>query len=180
MEEEMDFAVETKTCKTCGETKPVTEYHTRSGQAGYRTQCKKCWNTFQLAKYHNDPAVKQQHKRSVKARYDNFGRYARYGINAEQYDEILLRQGGKCALCSASQPGGKGVWHIDHQHGHDEPKVRKSWKAPDGCVVRGLLCHSCNVRVGAYQSLLKDVPEARLLAYLGLEHLKDDPPPLPR
>ena len=168
--------LEEKTCKTCGQVKPVTDFHARSGQAGYRTECKKCWNAANLAKYHNDPAHNQRHKRSIKARYDNFGRYARYGINAEQYDEILIRQDHKCALCRSSAPGGKGVWHIDHQHGPNEPKRRTSWKAPEGCVVRGLLCHSCNVRVGAYQSLLNDVDEAKLLAYLGLEHLKDDPP----
>jgi hypothetical protein len=152
-----------RTCIECHETKPLSEFYKRTGLNSYRTSCRLCWNASCLAKYHASPA---RHKRAVKARYDNFGRFARYGINAEQYDAILLEQGNKCALCPATEPGGKGVWHIDHRHGPDEPKRRKSWKAPPGCIVRGLLCHACNVNLGAYQSLLERCGEARVLAYL--------------
>ena len=54
------------------------------------------------------------------------------------YDAMLKAQGGRCALfevCGHEEPGGRGTWHVDHDH--------KTGRA------RGLLCHECNTsRVG--------------------------------
>jgi hypothetical protein len=57
-----------------------------------------------------------------------------YGISAVQYDSLLAIQNGRCAICPATKPGGRGtLFHVDHDHvtGH----------------VRGLLCHACNTMV---------------------------------
>lgn len=73
-----------------------------------------------------------------------------YGVTPEQYDAMLEAQGGRCAICSATESGGKGGWHVDHCH--------------DSKAVRGLLCHNCNLMLGN----AKDDP-ARLraaIAYL--------------
>lgn len=51
-----------------------------------------------------------------------------YGLTPEQYDELLKRQGGKCAICRA-RPKSKRL-AVDHDHGTGE--------------VRGLLCSRCN------------------------------------
>jgi hypothetical protein len=60
---------------------------------------------------------------------------ARYGLSQEQWDHLVALQGNLCAICKTDQPGGRGErWHIDHD-------------AATG-VVRGLLCHSCNVGIG--------------------------------
>ncbi len=74
---------------------------------------------------------KQKNKRNLAA----------YGITTQQRDEMLQAQGGVCAICSASEPQGRGTWHIDHCHtaGH----------------VRGVLCHHCNVGLGHF----RDNPE---------------------
>lgn len=60
-------------------------------------------------------------------------RRARYGITEEQYQEMLVSQEGKCAICSRvlQRP------HVDHDHatGH----------------VRGLLCDNCNRGIGHLQ-----------------------------
>ena len=54
----------------------------------------------------------------------------RYGITPEQYDKMLERQGGGCAVCGkAPKPGARRL-AVDHDH---------STK-----VVRGLLCFTCN------------------------------------
>jgi hypothetical protein len=60
-----------------------------------------------------------------------------YGITVEEYDEMLVTQGGKCAICSADEPGGPGRWHVDHDH-----KTSK---------VRGLLCARCNRALGGFK-----------------------------
>jgi hypothetical protein len=65
-----------------------------------------------------------------------------YNLTLEQLDIILARQGGHCAICSATEPGGKGAWHVDHDHSCC-PSVKTCGKC-----IRGLLCSSCNLGIG--------------------------------
>jgi len=57
----------------------------------------------------------------------------------EEYDAILVKQGGVCAIC-ARIPLPDKLLHVDHDHGTG--------------VVRGLLCQQCNHAIG----LLGDNP----------------------
>ena len=80
----------------------------------------------------------------------------RYGIALEEYQKIIARQSGVCAICSvAPDPsrtgrGSVGTLTVDHNH--------------ETGVVRGLLCPQCNSALG----LLRDSPTLimRALAYL--------------
>jgi hypothetical protein len=60
----------------------------------------------------------------------------RYGITAEEVDEMLEAQGGLCAICR-TEPAA----HVDHDHDTGE--------------VRELLCFNCNGGLGQF----KDDPE---------------------
>lgn len=73
-----------------------------------------------------------------------------YGITAEQYSEMLLRQGGTCAICHGPPTRGDDGFVVDHCHVTG--------------VARGLLCHMCNSALG----LLLDDPEVvrRAMEYL--------------
>jgi len=51
-----------------------------------------------------------------------------YGLTSEQYDALLERQGGRCAICRAKPKSIRLA--VDHDHGTGE--------------VRGLLCSRCN------------------------------------
>ena len=55
------------------------------------------------------------------------------GLSVEQYNEMLARQGGCCAICERP-PQGKRPLAIDHDH--QTGRVRK------------LLCHHCNCALG--------------------------------
>lgn len=59
-----------------------------------------------------------------------------YGITTEQYEEMLLAQGGRCAICGRTQEeaGMRHRLHVDHDHETDR--------------VRGLLCYRCNTAMG--------------------------------
>jgi hypothetical protein len=59
---------------------------------------------------------------------------ARYGISLEQYELMLRRQGGVCAICG-EQPAGS--LYVDHCHATSK--------------VRGLLCQRCNCGLGYYR-----------------------------
>lgn len=70
---------------------------------------------------------------------------AEYGMTVAQYDAMLLRQNGCCAICGTDAPGSKRArsdrsFCIDHDHKTG--------------FVRGLLCAHCNRGIG----LLKDDP----------------------
>jgi hypothetical protein len=74
---------------------------------------------------------------------------SRYGINVEQYDQMLLDQGGVCLSCSKTCVTGQPL-SVDHCH--------------ETGKIRGLLCRKCNSALG----LLNDDPELvnRALLYL--------------
>jgi hypothetical protein len=66
-----------------------------------------------------------------------------YGITPEEYDAILARQGGVCAICKGSRSYNLAV---DHDHAiAAEFSLRES--------IRGLLCKRCN-------KLLRDVRDS--------------------
>lgn len=72
---------------------------------------------------------------------------------------LLEKQGGKCAICDTTEPGGKG-WHKDHDHVTG--------------IVRGALCHHCNLGLGNF----KDSPEllAKASRYLTEPRRAEDYP----
>lgn len=66
----------------------------------------------------------------------------RYGITIEQYNEMLTKQNGGCAICKTFIPWSRSErFAIDHCHITGK--------------VRGLLCHACNQALG----MLNDDPE---------------------
>jgi hypothetical protein len=71
------------------------------------------------------------------ARADRYRRYTlktRYGVTAEEYDEILARG---CSICgSQSERRGPGGMVLDHCHATGK--------------VRSALCHNCNTGLGRF------------------------------
>ena len=77
----------------------------------------------------------------------------RYGLTLEDYETTLRQQGGACVVCGTTEPGGRGVFVVDHDH-------RCCLALPTcGECTRGLLCDQCNRTMGQFG----DDPE-RLLA----------------
>jgi hypothetical protein len=65
-----------------------------------------------------------------------------YGITADQYDAMAAAQDNRCAICRTDTPGGKGRWHVDHDHACCDSR-----RSCGGCI-RGLLCLRCNSGLG--------------------------------
>lgn len=68
-----------------------------------------------------------------------------YGLTLQEFYVLLDAQGGVCAICGTSEAGGKGRFHVDHDHACCPG--RKSC----GVCIRGLLCSRCNQKLGVHE-----------------------------
>jgi hypothetical protein len=87
---------------------------------------------------------REKNREKLRTKYKIQNKMKRYGLTIEQYDLILNKQGGNCAICHTSEWVGRGS-HIDHDHSFG--------KNSEG--VRGILCSRCNTGLGQF----RDSPE---------------------
>ena len=80
----------------------------------------------------------REHRKAYKTDYKDSDLRRRFGISLFDYSQMLLAQGGKCAICGGTDGG----------HRNGDPKAL----AVDHChttgKVRGLLCEACNTGIG--------------------------------
>jgi hypothetical protein len=117
-----------KRCPVCGQTKSVEEFCKRRARSdGFASCCKPC-----------------EIQRTNRSR-----RRRKYDIAPDKYDQLLLKQDGKCEICKRLPYTKKGLV-VDHCHGTG--------------VIRGILCSRCTSALG----LLDDSPLLleRALMYL--------------
>lgn len=89
---------------------------------------------------------KAEHPTDYRVSARNHWLQKNYGLAPGEYELMLARQGGKCAICGSPSRDSRGFeMHVDHD---------RSTKR-----VRGILCGSCNMGLGSF----RDLPE-RLLA----------------
>lgn len=103
-------------------------------------------------------AHRNQYQMTPEVRRRRLESYRRYntGLSDDDFARLLDSQGGVCAICGSPEPGGKGAWHIDHDH------ACCSGRRSCGKCVRGILCTGCNMALGLFHD---DV--TRLLAAAG-------------
>jgi len=111
-----------KTCSACGKTKVEDRNWYRN------STCPACYMAV-LRK------TRPEAIRSAKLK-------CYYGISVEHFNKLLQKQDFKCAICRSStnklKNGKLQNFVVDHCH-----------KTKD---VRGLLCHTCNMRVGIFEN----------------------------
>lgn len=93
-------------------------------------RCTDCTNAWQRHNAATNPRT-QRSRLAAQLRH-------RYGMSLAQWDEMIERQGGACAICSHVPDGSRGKkdirLHVDHDHVSN--------------AVRSLLCHQCNLLIG--------------------------------
>lgn len=78
----------------------------------------------------------------------------RYGITAHEYEQILNKQHGCCALCGKDATRQKRRLHVDHDH-RCCPMIGRSC----GRCIRGLLCQGCNRLLGWYERRRSEIAQ---------------------
>ena len=115
-----------------------------------------------IAEYNKIWRIKHKEKRAKCQR--NVRLKNLYGITIEDYNRLFVEQDGCCAICGRHQFEFERALAVDHDH-----KIGK---------VRGLLCHGCNMGLGAFYNddntrILKEAikyveeSETRRLVYNG-------------
>jgi hypothetical protein len=136
-----------KVCKGCGAT----------GNYYAKGMCRLCWqkdyraNNAGIVRAYNK-AYWRDNKDKLRVR-ERQGRLKKeYGLSIQDYEKLLGSQGGVCKICLRynSRKGLNGTLIVDHDH--------------DTGVVRGLLCHGCNVGLGHFRDSPELLEEA--IAYL--------------
>lgn len=126
-----------KTCTKCGLEKPLDAFaqYTEKGIKKHRARCNPCRNVDQKERYKQNPDVHRAYLLKQK-----------YGLTLSDYDELIGKQEGRCAICGTDQPNCHHKrFVVDHNHHTNE--------------VRGLLCSTCNTGLGNFfdnpETLLK-------------------------
>ena len=117
----------TKRCAVCRQARPLAEFHRQSKSPdGRQSRCKPCAVALAMQWNKDHPERFRRNQRTTRLRRE-------YGITHEDYETMLARQKGRCAICRKPPAAGKRL-HIDHDH--------------DTGRVRGLLCMPCNSFLG--------------------------------
>lgn len=124
-----------KRCNKCGETKNLQDFANHKNRYdGKQPYCKACSYAMRTQWAANNPTKIQTNRL-----------WSIYKIRQDQYDKMLSDQNNACMICKiefSKRP------HVDHNH--------RCCPGRNSCgkCVRGLLCGSCNVMLGMYETLL--------------------------
>lgn len=118
------------TCTTCNVEKPAEDFYTRKDRPLKRTSsCKVCRKANQQTTW--KPRQQGAYKLKIN-----------YGLSVDDYTNMLVRQGGVCAICRKPETTKSNNGYIKNlavDHCHSTGKVR------------GLLCHHCNTALGKFK-----------------------------
>lgn len=131
-----DAGITGKRCTKCRNFVPWSGYGKRKERGGsHHSWCLRCRRN---KKKERDDRLKQEDPEVWKAMLRDENLKKLYGITHESYEKLLEQQGGVCAICETSNPGGRSEhFHVDHNHATG--------------AVRGLLCSACNMALGGFR-----------------------------
>jgi len=139
-----------KICTKCHIEKSIDQFNKQGDKKsknypiGTKSHCKACLSVYRKAFYSTPEGKKKGIEKSWKTKGINF--------TVEQYQELLKKQNGVCAICGAEKNKNNTSLCVDHDH--------KTGK------IRGLLCHLCNTAIGKFND---DI----LMLEKAIEYIKD-------
>ncbi len=151
-----------KRCIKCGEIKPLDQFGVHNREKGqHRNMCRDCSSAW-LKEYNKSPEgqkvrgdYREQNKEKMevyqelyrndpekqklaKEYHRKYDLMKQFGLTPDDYDEILNKQNGRCAVCKSDRFDSKRkTLAVDHDHVTGK--------------VRGLFCRRCNQAIGAFE-----------------------------
>ena len=133
-----------KKCTKCGMIKLLANFSSRKDRMGQlKSYCRKCEAKIKKEWLKQNPTKDKEMKRKR--------RLKKYGLTPNNYEQLLNKQNGGCAICGQKSAIGNNL-SVDHNHKTG--------------VVRALLCKRCN-------SVLGYVQEDRKLLAKFIKYLKN-------
>lgn len=153
LRKQVDMPEVTPACAKPTRKYPEGRTGTSAGHSAHRAAgerpCDPCRLAFNIDcnRRHRPRAERQRrHYAENKLMYAYRAIRRKYNITREQYDALLEKQGGRCAICRTDKPGNRSLLlNVDHDHA-----CCPGGKSCGKCV-RGLLCAYCNVGLGAFR-----------------------------
>ena len=149
----------TKYCPGCKETKETSEFWKKSKKAdGLQERCKVCCHKQFITWTKKNPQFYRAYQRDTQLKL-------KYHLSSEQFDQMVIDQGGVCAICQKPPiPNKKNLGRLSVDHDHSCCPGTKTC----GQCVRFLLCDLCNKGLGAF----RDDPNLLLRAGLLMKNPK--------
>jgi hypothetical protein len=120
-----------------------------------------CTSCYEKHRYRTHAPRKIQREKRAKKYYENNFEKVRYsdiryrfGISQEQYEALLAKQNGLCAICGLP-PEKDEYLSVDHDH-----RCCKSMGKSCGKCVRALLCVACNAGIGTFKDRIDLIKKA--------------------
>jgi len=125
---------ESKKCISCDNIKPLVDFHkdkTNVKGFGRAYYCKDCANSksrlYHRTKMLENDADYQRKKRSAYIKN-------KHGITVDEYESMVISQGGMCGICGCNIEVDTHKTHLDHCHVTGNK--------------RAMLCNNCNRGIG--------------------------------
>jgi recombination endonuclease VII len=121
-------------CYVCKLEKPRDNFGRRNKGKYYRSSCRPC-DALKTREYHlahpERRTLEQEANRKTILKIQ-------HSLTQADYEAMLDRQRGMCAICGATTPrmAGRQFFMIDHDHATGK--------------IRGLLCSPCNLGLGSF------------------------------
>ena len=122
-----------KTCTSCEKEKPLEEF-SKNSKRGHHAWCKGCVREYRQKNAKEIGVQQKEYRRNNPVKIKEMAWKRRYGITAEDYNQMFSEQEGCCAICKRHQSEFKIALAVDHCHTTSR--------------VRGLLCLDCNIGIG--------------------------------
>jgi hypothetical protein len=154
----------------CKNIKCAVEFTPR--KSGGRTQkfcstkCENRWNRDRRRKEMGDEAYLSKNAAYRRQHYaahpgsTKENNLRKFNITPQQYDEMLAKQNGGCAICGRKnnqlKKGREDSFCVDHDH-----QCCAGTRSCGSCI-RGLLCHACNQAIGLLKDSTKILDAAKI------------------
>jgi hypothetical protein len=130
-------------CTRCGEWKPLEDFYKhKKTKSGRNSHCKACENkrsagfraTDRFKEWESEYKQTDRAKTAIRRSRRKADLKKKYGMSPDDYEAMLKKQNGVCAVCGRVDPKPTHCLSVDHDHKTG--------------ATRELLCSTCNTILG--------------------------------